>query len=65
MAGPKGERCIDCIKYDPSKRVCRAKAPVPQIAPVGKDYTLVLPTVMQDDYCVNDFEASPIHEGAA
>lgn len=65
MAGPRGERCIDCIKFDPKKRVCRAKAPLPQIAPIGHEYTLVLPAVMQDDYCVDDFEAAPIPEGQA
>ena len=53
MPGPGGERCIDCVKFDPSKRVCRAKAPLPQIAPVGTEYTLVLPAVMQDDLQVD------------
>lgn len=55
--GPRGERCFDCIKYDPGKKVCRAKAPIPQVAPEGGKYTLVLPTVLQDDYCMDDFEA--------
>jgi len=62
MAGPKGERCIDCIKYDPSKRVCRAKSPMPMIGLEGKNYTLVLPAVMTEDYCVDDFSSADIQE---
>lgn len=60
MPGPKGERCVDCLKYDPEKHVCRAKSPMPQVAPAGKEYTLVLPAVMQDDYCIDDFAAAEL-----
>jgi len=60
MAGPNGERCADCIKWDINKRVCRARAPGAQVAPVGVEYTLVLPQMQIDDYCVNDFIAAKI-----
>ena len=62
MAGPNGERCIDCIKFDVAKKVCRAKAPLPQVALVGSEYTLVLPSVMAEDYCVDDFEIAELQQ---
>ena len=56
MAGPRGERCSDCIKWDYTDNnfgFCRAGAPRPTIAVASKDgsYTLVWPSTGMEDWC--------------
>ena len=63
MPGPNGEQCKKCQCYKKNaSRIneghCKAHGPKPFIVDVilGRQRTIIVPPVSEDDYCIHDFK---------